>query len=298
MRRFVRGHQFKGNTYGQKSYDLSTILEQVEPVRPFCLCGCGERLEVPRFMRQKGYGINSILSRWKEHPFKPKHGIWQTRTETFVSKLGSLSPDSLGLIYGTLLGDCAITYPNKHSRFPRLSWTHGMLQREWLEYKATRLSELRPKLRVAPNKGFGDESICCNTACHPQLIDVFAQVKPEGIKKRVSLDWLNCITSEGLAWWYMDDGSLSLSPQGSPRIQFHTEGYSAEENQLIACWFTSRGYPAKVQACRNVHRNTCYQIVSLGANASRKLLENLQPYAIPTMAYKFGGGRICPPRWS
>ena len=57
IRRFVRGHQFKGNKFGAKPYSLSVILEAVEPHRPLCKCGCGERLEVPAYMRKKGYGV-------------------------------------------------------------------------------------------------------------------------------------------------------------------------------------------------------------------------------------------------
>ena len=31
---------------------------------------------------------------------------------------------------------------------------------------------------------------------------------------------------------------------------------------------------------------------------SRQWLEDLQPYSIPAMAYKFGNGKICQPRWA
>jgi hypothetical protein len=146
-RRYARGHQFKNNTYGQKPYSLERILEQVEPLRPFCQCGCGEKLAIPEFLQQ------------------------------------------------------------------------------------------------------------------------------------------------------MDDGSLSLSPQGSPQIQFHTEGYSSAENHLIAEWLTSLGYSAKVRFYTRGHSGHRYDYVAMGAKAARNLLANLRPFAIPSMDYKFGDGRICEPRW-
>ena len=57
LRRFARGHQFYGNTYGQKSYDFASILEQAQAIRPLCACGCGEQLEIPDFLQKKGKGI-------------------------------------------------------------------------------------------------------------------------------------------------------------------------------------------------------------------------------------------------
>jgi hypothetical protein len=296
-RRFVRGHQFKGNTYASKTYDLSDMLAKVEPLRPLCACGCGEKLAIPTFMQQKGYGVDGILSHWRRHPYQPKHGNWRTRTENFISNLEPLSVEILGLIYGTLLGDGAIVYPNQHSRFPRLAWTHGMAQQTWLEYKARRLSALCPKLRVATNQGYGKLSICCRTVCHPQLAEVFHVVRPNRAKKQVSMDWLNRITPEGLAWWYMDDGSLSLSPEGSPRIHFHTEGYSAEENQLLADWLTQLGYPVCSKSYTRATRGKTYFYLAMGATTARKWLSDLKQYAIPTMDYKFGDGQICLPRW-
>ncbi len=296
-RRYARGHQFKNNTYGQKPYSLERILEQVEPLRPFCQCGCGEKLAIPEFLQQKGRGLRSIQSYWQKHPNKKFHGNWTLRTEHFIRQSDPLSIETLGLIYGTLLGDGSITYPNQHSRFPRLAWTHGDQQQAWMEYKASRLASLQPRVYTATNPGFGERSVCCYTTCHPDLVNVFEQVKDRAGRKSVSASWLAQISPEGLAWWYMDDGSLSLSPQGSPQIQFHTEGYSSAENHLIAEWLTSLGYSAKVRFYTRGHSDNRYDYVAMGAKAARNLLANLRPFAIPSMDYKFGDGRICEPRW-
>ena len=287
IRRFFRGHQFKGNTSGQKPYSLETILSAVEPLRPLCACGCGERLRVPQFMQQKGHGVKGILSYWQRHPYSRGHGIWEKRTENFVDSFGSLSTASLGLVYGTLLGDCAITFPNAHSRFPRLAWTHSRTQQAWSEYKASRLPELRPSVRDVDNSGYGESSSVGCTACHPELLEIFQVVNPDRQGKRVSADWLKRITPEGIAWWYMDDGSLSLTPRGSPSIQLHTEGFGLEENQLIASWLSALGYSAKASTYVRSKTGRSYHYISMGAVAAGKFLADFKPFAIPSMAYKF-----------
>ena len=45
-------------------------------------------------------------------------------------------------------------------------------------------------------------------------------LKPDGRKKFVSRDWLNRITPQGLAWWYLDDGALSLSQREVQAFNF------------------------------------------------------------------------------
>nr|WP_242026625.1 hypothetical protein [Phormidium tenue] len=249
-------------------------------------------------MQQKGKGLKSIQSYWEKHPYRKGHGLWDLRTEHLNEQLKPLSAETLGLIYGTLLGDRSIISPNKYSRFPRLAWTHGEQQRAWMEYKASRLSNLQPSLYSTANAGYGATSICCRTVCHPELVQAFNLVRSDGGWKVVSCDWLSQISPEGLAWWYMDDGSLSLSPQGSPQIQFHTEGYTTAENQLIAEWLTDLGYSAKVRSYTKAFSGKRYDYIATGAKAARSWLVDLQKFSIPEMDYKFGDGRICLPRWS
>lgn len=297
IQRYWQKHPTKQNHY--KVLSLTDKLAELEKYKPCCACGCGEQLGIPQHMltRSQPASIAGIQSHWRRHPYQQGHGIWATRTHNFVNNLEPLSSETLGLIYGTLLGDCSITYPNRHSRFPRLSWTHGIQQQAWLEYKAERLAGLRPKLRTTINRGYGQQSACGSTACHPQLSEVFQVVKPSGKQKKVSQNWLQQLTPEGLAWWYMDDGSLTLTPQGSPQIQLHTEGYSANENQLIAEWLTEIGYPTNVRSYTRASKGKIYYYLAMGADTSRKWLSDLQQYAIPSMDYKFGAGRVCPPRW-
>ncbi len=287
LRRFVRGHQFKGNKFGAKPYDLARILAQAEPLRPHCRCGCGEKLAVPPNKQRKGVGLVGIQSHWERHPYLRYHGTWGTRTQNLIQKLGSIPDTEYGLLYGTLLGDAAIIYPNKRSRFPRIAWTHGQIQQSWSEYKAQRLASLRIKCRITENRGYGTMSAVGRSVCHPDLVAVYDVVRPDRQAKCVTAAWLERITPEGLAWWYMDDGSLSHTPAGTPQIQLHTEGFSQLENQFLADWLTGLGYPTKARRFHRASHNKDFDYLSMGADTSRKWLADLRQYAIPSMDYKF-----------
>jgi LAGLIDADG DNA endonuclease family len=287
IRRYARGHQFKGNTYGAKPYDRSVILQQAEPLRPNCSCGCGEQLVIPLFLQQKGKGLQSIQRHWIEHPYLKGHGLWDKRTQNFLSASETIDETCLGLVYGTLLGDASIGYPNAHSCFPRLAWTHGIKQLPWLQYKTERLSALRPKLRTVKNEGYGDQSSVAYTQCHPELTPVFAVVKPTGDRKVVTRQWLDAITPEGMAWWYMDDGSLSISSWGTPVVQLHTEGFSDDEQHLLAEWLLEQGYKARLQSYHRKSTGKQYCFLVLNATSSRQWIAEFKSYSIPTMDYKF-----------
>ena len=54
-------------------------------------------------------------------------------------------------------------------------------------------------------------------------------------KKTVSREWLDVLDAEGLAWWWMDDGSIS-GGQGN----LSTHSYTVAEVLLMQEWFRDR----------------------------------------------------------
>lgn len=205
-----------------------------------------------------------------------------------LTKIDNLE-ETLGLIYGTLLGDSSIVYPNNQSNYPRVSGTQGLIQKEWAKYKVDKLSNFFAKYQIIKNKGFGDFSVIYRTSCHYSLIEVFNNVT-QNKKKKVSLEWLNKISDEGIAWWYMDDGSLNKRKYKDKEyrdIRFHTQGYSKEENYIISDWLTKKGYPNKLSEYFSKSRNKTYSYIRLQNKESIKFINNFKKYVAPSMEYKF-----------
>lgn len=189
-----------------------------------------------------------------------------------------------GLIYGTLLGDSSIGYAHNKCRFPRLYSNHGGKQQAWAEYKASRLPSLQIRTSTAANGGWGKTHIRSRSCNHSGLVPVLQTVKHGGIKI-VSASWLDSISDEGMAWWYMDDGSVSFSPSGTPVIHFHTEGFSRDESALICDWLDTKYLNAHIS-----HDGREHTFVSLDAKSSRCWLRHYKKYSIPSMDYKFREG--------
>ena len=234
---------------------------------PFCKCGCGRKCFTQfKYRKSKINGIKPFYAFLYGHDKRPQG--WNL----------ALSKEERQAILGTLLGDCSIGYPNKRSQTPRLATTHGLVQKEWAEHKVSFLARLNMQIETVENKGYGKWSVRFHSSCLPCLLEIESIVRCNGIK-RVSREWLDQIGDLGLAWWFCDDGSAGKK---GGTVSFHTEGYSEEENELIADWFIDKsGYGACPYANGRGH-----WFVGLDRDASCWLIRHIRNYVPASMQYK------------
>lgn len=185
----------------------------------------------------------------------------------------SLTSQQKQLLLGTLLGDGNLSKPSLRPRYRAI---HGDPQKDYLFHKYSILQPLvgtPPKPRV--NGGYGTTSWSFTTLTTELFTPFWELCYPNG-KKRLSSQWLEQLSTEGLAWLWMDDGSVSRS-SGS----IHLESMTKEENQLMANWLTARGYEASVSRAKDR-----YWYVRLNLAGLRKLTQDIQPYVHDSMQYK------------
>ncbi len=185
----------------------------------------------------------------------------------------SLTSSQQQLILGTLLGDGNMS---KTGLRPRYRAAQGEPQREYLTAKYQALRELvRTPPKQLVNRGHGSTTWAFTTLTTELFEPIWALCYPGG-KKRVTAAWLEQLTLEGLAWAWMDDGHC-----GRTHGVLNTQGFSHEENQLIASWLTSMGFDASVSSERGK-----YWSVRLSLAGLRRLAEQLSPYVVDSMRYK------------
>jgi hypothetical protein len=67
-------------------------------------------------------------------------------------------------------------------------------------------------------------------------------------KKKVNPKWVNMLTLEGIAYWFMDDGSSSWRVKGkSSFVRFSTQSYNRHEVGLLIGKLRSYGLDARLQ---------------------------------------------------
>lgn len=151
-----------------------------------------------------------------------------------------------GILYGMSVGDGCI-HRQKSNRHYALTIGHGPKQKEYLQYKADKLhsifggNPINVNTYKSFNKQVGKEYTNLQIRkLHPYFDQIHRNLYQTG-KKVYTRKVLDFITDEGLAYWFMDDGSgrVSKSKNGvlcgcMVRISTYC---GQEEAEIISKWF-------------------------------------------------------------
>lgn len=234
----------------------------------YCACGCGGVLSrtldqvrqqsgrVPKFLP----GHNN-----RKHPVVPV-----------------LTPLETSVILGCLLGDYSIIRPHLTAN-PRLEFSHGLPQKDYAQHKMGVLHRLGWWTREELSKGYkpGSTLVVGHTSCQPVLEPLFQLTRPQGKKKTVSIDWLSYVDPVAMAYWFMDDGSMSWSFGHISCVSLHTEDFTEAENDLLAEWLRSKGYSETRVAWADG-----YPYLYLPRKSATAFIESVKDFVHPSMLYK------------
>lgn len=193
------------------------------------------------------------------------------------------------LILGSMLGDANLhrwtQISNKKSRNKlsghKLTFAHSIKQIDYLIHKRSIIGGSKIGQRIS---GFGaiiKHFSFCNSASMGPYIRLCLD---DDHQKRVSQEWLNRLDWCGIAYWYMDDGSLIITKK-RPRIEFHTESFSTEERELLRAMLRERfDLETSLRKCNGDINQQ--KIVSKHKHQVTPFLEHLSAHIIPSMQYK------------
>jgi len=197
-----------------------------------------------------------------------------------------------GFLYGICLGDGCL-YKQPTNKNTGLTIGHSPKQLAYLAHKAEKLHSIFGGKPVniyeykSYNKTVG--KVYTNfqiRKVHPYFNQMHKQLYKTG-KKVFTKEVLNFLTDEGLAYWFMDDGSgnVSKKPNGQLcgcMLRFATY-FSKEEAEIVAEWFLEKyGFTVKFDVDKRSNKVS----LRFGTLDSVALAKILQPYIIPEMEYK------------
>jgi hypothetical protein len=189
-----------------------------------------------------------------------------------------LNPIQKSMILGSLLGDSSMTNDSNGITF---SSSHSDKQKEYLDLKSKILTPFYIYTDIVKS-GYGslmNRIKFSNTEC----LESIAECTYSG-EKVVTESWLNDLTPISLAFWYMDDGSISYGNKEKqrPRAILHTEGFSLESKNNIINYFS------KVYNISSVLQKDSRGYVSIRFNAddAEKFWGIVAPYMHRSMEYK------------
>jgi len=187
-----------------------------------------------------------------------------------------------GVIKGMIIGD---GYVRKN----QLTIQHSLAQEEYLIYKAKRLEMLLNKSINVFHKEFNGYFAKVFCVSHQIIGFVQKQIYKDG-KKHITKEILHTIPDEGIAYWYLDDGSL-YTKKNSKGIELVISTYFETENEALdVISFFKERYGCIFTVKRNKNRFS----IRCGKTSAIILLSKLLPYIPQCMYYKTFEKRTLP----
>jgi LAGLIDADG DNA endonuclease family protein len=183
------------------------------------------------------------------------------------------------ILVGILLGDACLETQNA-GRSHRLKVEQGIAHAAYVQhlYSVLRdwvLSPPRPK--QGQTRGTTTLNLAFQTVSHPEL-SFYGELFYRERRKMVPEVIGGLLTARGLAYWYMDDGSMKSSE--SKGVLFNTHAFNSEDVDRLIEILRRFGLLA-----RERRQSDGTQIYISGASYER-FVELVDPYVIEAMRYK------------
>lgn len=184
-----------------------------------------------------------------------------------------LTDEQKAILYGTLLGDASI---GMQSNEARITFIQGHGQEAYFDLKCSKFPGLLGKINKTPrfdkriNKYLDRYTV--RSLCHPVFTAMYKELYPNGIKT-VTREWLNKLTPESLAYWFMDDGSNCGA--------LCTNCFSYDEHLIMQEYFRE-AWNINVTIQRSYNQFMLY----FPKPEKVKFAQLIKPYVIESMSYK------------
>jgi hypothetical protein len=187
------------------------------------------------------------------------------------------------VLVGAVLGDGYLRQNSQRAGYTSLKIRHGAKQEAYIHFKGELISTFLQKIvRVIPFVNSGYLGFRFEVG-HRYFRFLRERLYPEGVKS-VTREVLNWLTPEGIAIWYMDDGSLSAKRRAGKihAHELHLATYtSPEQNQIIIDFFRET-----YGICFTKRVNKGLYTLRCGTQEAKKFCELIREYVHPSMAYK------------
>jgi hypothetical protein len=209
-------------------------------------------------------------------------------------------PENIKLLIDLTLGDGWIGY-NGSSVRGRIE--HSIMQQDYALHKAELLQAagfpLTIRVYESTTKKNAGRSYCqVNLHTHPDLHTAHKYLYNKG-RKAIDKSLLRAMDDRSLAYLFMDDGCAhriwynlkehTKYMYSEPKIhsfKLSTNGFTHEENVLLADWLLSLGIASKLE-----RQGTTYRTVIAREASKDRFVELVSPYVVPSMSYKLAGKR-------
>ena len=193
-----------------------------------------------------------------------------------------MTKEEKAAIRGMMIGDSYLRR-KQNSYTTELSIIHSQKQKDYFHYKRNFLeTALGKKINFSEylNEGYPSIRLC---VVHKYLNFCFKWLY-KNHKKHISLRYLRKINNQGIAFWYMDDGSLYAKKTNGKvhAYELVISMYSSKEEAIDAIKFMKE----RLDVDFTLKYNKGKYSIRCGTNMAKKFLEQIDCYIPECMSYK------------
>ena len=183
------------------------------------------------------------------------------------------------ILIGKMLGDASVNGDRK-----LITFGHSEKQELYLYYTLNSLGDLSAGRGKNQTSGYGSKMVRGTTRYSNSIQDLFNDWYISGVKQ-VPKSVINMINPIALAFWYMDDGSLSHHEDQEDRANFAVCSFSEESVDNLILSLNKFGINAVKYQTKN-KTDVLHWRIRLNANEAEKFFFLVTPYIVESMRYK------------
>ena len=198
------------------------------------------------------------------------------------------------MVAASLLGDGSVHIPSDGSKNALFTIAQVITHKDYIDKLQNILENItRTKTRIhQPELKNAKEQITLQTMRHPFYTKFRERMYGTG-KKCVDPHYLTLLDYEFLAHWFMEDGSLSSTPQrkdgrwyNRKEAYLHTNGFSYGDNILLKQALKEKlDIESNVRIYTGKTGNRTY-FLSIYKKSIDAMLEGISPFIVPSFEYK------------
>ena len=152
------------------------------------------------------------------------------------SSIDEFSDFQKQVICGILLGDASLQYFSRASRTPALTTVHSEAQKDYSQHLASLLGGIckSRNRKEDPRTGKVYKSYDVRTPGNKYFLDIYSNIYDLNKKKVPTVEFLENFTEVSLAYWFMDDGYISMKQSFEQRDFICSFKYDGREGFIYA----------------------------------------------------------------
>lgn len=195
----------------------------------------------------------------------------------------SLTPIQEQVLLGKLLGDANIY--NHSSCSSLINWGHSVEFTEYFDWTCKAIGSLNSGARENYLSGFGTNMIRGRTVSSNLIKEKFSSFVKNS--KKIIPNWIiEELTPLAIAFWYMDDGSLSHNEGQEDRVHFAVCDFTEEDCNILQQALLKFNINSVYYTSSNKNNDKEHSHLRLNAQDAEKLFLLIAPYIPSIMQYK------------